>query len=72
MVSGGDDGRAYYLRPTSTNTNNWDCELVTVMDAGTSQTVTGITSADIDGDGYEELFVSVHNRDQVQVHSFRP
>lgn len=72
MVSGADDGRAYYLRPKSEDPNNWSYELVTVMDAGASQTVSGMTSADIDGDGFEELFVSVHNRDQVQVHTFSP
>jgi hypothetical protein len=72
MVAGADDGRAYYLRPTSENANNWNYELVTVLDAGTSQIVSGMTSADIDGDGYEELLVSVHNRDRVEVYSFRP
>jgi len=72
MVSGADDGRAYYLRPTSTATTSWDYEKVTVADHGVNQVVWGMASADIDGDGFTELFVSVRGRNKVETYTFRP
>jgi len=71
-VAGADDGRAYYLRPISTAANNWDYEKVTVADYGTNQVVSGMTVADIDGDGNKELFVSIHNMNVIRVYSFAP
>jgi len=71
MVAGGDDGRAYYLRPVSEVATNWEYTLVTVADHGINQQVNGMTAADIDGDGYTELFVSVRNKNIIQVFSFR-
>jgi len=72
MVSGADDGRAYYLRPTSSDPASWAYERVTVFDYGANQVVPGISSADIDADGYEELFVSARTANKVDVFSFRP
>jgi len=71
-VSGGDDGRAYYLRPLAESATNWNYETVIVADHGASQQVAGVASGDIDGDGNEELFVSVHAKNKVEVYSFRP
>jgi len=71
MVAGGDDGRAYYLRPQSEVATNWAYTLITVVDHGPNQEVGGMTAADIDGDGFTELFVSVRNKNVVQVFSFR-
>jgi len=72
MVSGGDDGRAYYLRPLFETAPAWDYEVVTVVDHGPSQTISGMASADIDGDNNEELFVSVHDKNRVEVYTFKP
>ena len=71
-MTGADDGRAYVLRPTSENSNNWNYEQTTLADYGLVQTVSGIAAADVDGDGYTELFVSVHNLNYVQVFSYSP
>jgi len=71
LVAGGDDGRAYYLRPQSEDANNWAYTLITVVDHGINQQVNGMTAADIDGDGFTELFVSVRNKNIIQVFSFR-
>jgi len=71
MVAGGDDGRAYYLRPISEAVANFEYTLVTVADHGPNQHVGGMAAADIDGDGFTELFVSVRNKHVVEVYSFR-
>jgi len=72
LLSGGDDGRAYYLRPTSESALDWSYELITIVDHGLSQAVSGIAAADVDGDGYSEVFVSVHNKNLVEIYTFRP
>jgi FG-GAP repeat len=71
-VTGSDDGRAYVLSPVSEDRNDWNYQITTVADYGLIQTVSGIAAADVDGDGYAELFVSVHNMNYVQVYSFSP
>jgi len=72
MLSGGDDGRAYYLRPMLESSSDWSYELSIVSDQGPSQTVSGITGEDINGDGYTELFVSVNNRNVIEIYTFKP
>ena len=71
-MSGGDDGRAYYLMPTSESPTDWLYQRVIVADYGTSQTVSGMTSADIDGDGSQEFFVSSHQQNVINVYTMRP
>jgi hypothetical protein len=71
-VTGADDGRAYVLSPTSQSSDDWNYQLTTIVDYGLVQTVSGIAAADVDGDGYTELFVSVHNMNYVQVFSYSP
>jgi hypothetical protein len=71
-VSGGDDGCAYVLRPSSQDTDNWTYDVTKFVDYGLVQTVSGIAAADIDDDGYVELFVSVRNMNYVQVFSYSP
>ena len=38
--------------------------------AGFNGEVSGVEAADVDSDGRTELFVSVHNRDEIQVYRF--
>jgi len=71
-VAGGDDGRAYYLRPLSQTASNWDYETITVVDKGPNQQVGGIAVADINGNGGKEMFVSTHNLNEVNVYTFDP
>jgi hypothetical protein len=71
-VAGADDGRAYFLVPDSESTSDWTYNQVTVVDQGADEHVGGMTAADVDGDGYQELFVSVQTRDRVEVYTFKP
>ena len=71
-MSGGDDGRAYYLKPQAETASNWNYDLIEVADLGPSQTVSGMASADVDGNGYEDFFVSSHNQNLVYVYGMGP
>jgi hypothetical protein len=72
LVSGGDDGRAYYLKPRTETASDWNYDLIVVADLGASETVSGMTSADVDGDGYEDFFVSSHNQNLIYFYSMGP
>jgi len=72
LRDGADDGRAYYLRPLSESASSWDYEKVTLADYGLGQIVSGMTAADVDNDGFTELFVSVRISNAVNVYTFRP
>jgi len=72
MVAGADDGRAYVLRPISQTASNWDYEKIVVVDKGANQYVGGVAVADINGNGYKEMFVSTHHQNQVSVYTFAP
>jgi len=69
-VSGGDDGRAYYLRPLSQTATNWEYETVVVVDKGPNQNIGGMAVADINGNGPKEMFVSTHGLNEVSVYTF--
>jgi len=72
FVSGGDDGRAYYLLPTSESPTDWLYQRVVVADLGPSVTVSGMAAADIEVDGYVEFFVSVYGQSAVNVYTMKP
>lgn len=72
LVSGGDDGRAYYYMPTSEQANNWVYQRFTIADLGPNQEVSSVAVADIDGDGYAEIFISCHKQHRVLIYTFRP
>ena len=71
-LSGADDGRAYVLSPRSENSDDWTYDIKTIADYGTGQIVSGITAADIDGDGFAELFVSVRAKNTIEVFTYSP
>ncbi|CAH1773343.1 unnamed protein product [Owenia fusiformis] len=71
LVSGDDDGSAHILYPKSLDLNNWEYETKTFLEDGDG-TIGGIAIADIDKDGYKELFVPSYSKDRVFVYSFKP
>lgn len=71
LLSGDDDGRAYMFEPNSQNPDDWSYRKVTFCDAGTG-TVGELSAADVDADGYVEVFVPSYSKNEVLVYSFKP
>ena len=71
LLAGGDDGRAYYFTPKSEDPLKWDYEKKEIP-LKNSLSVSGVEAQDVDGDGYSEIFVSLHDTDTVKVFTFRP
>ena len=69
LVSGDDDGRAYFLEPRSNNTQDWTYTKNVFHDAG-SGTVGQIAFADVDGDDFIDLFVPNYNLNDISVYTF--
>lgn len=70
VLSGDDDGRAYYMKPESQLPNNWVYELVTIFDGGADFTMGSPIAFDSDGDGYTELFIAVYSGNEIRFYSF--
>ena len=71
LLAGADKGTAYYLSPISQSPNDWSYSQVEIrVDTGISGTVDGIEVMDVDGDNYSDLFISLQNRDKIEVWSF--
>ncbi|KAK6172625.1 hypothetical protein SNE40_016242 [Patella caerulea] len=68
LLSGDDDGRAYIL--TSSNTQTWAYNSTVFADVG-SGTVGQLSYADIDGDGSIEIFVPAYDVGQISVYSYK-
>ena len=68
-MSGDDDGKAYYFEPVSNNSSDWTYTMMTFLDAGNG-TVGELSSADVDGDGFVEVFVPSYATNEVFVYRF--
>ena len=68
-MSGDDDGKAYYFEPVSNNSSDWTYTKMTFLDAGNG-TVGELSSADVDGDGFVEVFVPSYTTNEVFVYRF--
>lgn len=71
LLSGDDDGRAYLFQPRSPNPTDWTYSEDVFCDAGTG-TVGELSAADVDDDGYLEVFVPSYTENEVIVYSFAP
>jgi len=71
ILSGDDDGRAYSFEATSETPSDWSYNQVTFCDAG-SGTVGEISAADVNGDGYTDVFVPSYTTNEVFVYSYQP
>ncbi|KAJ8298842.1 hypothetical protein KUTeg_022902 [Tegillarca granosa] len=69
LLSGDDNGRAYLLVPTSASNTDWSYNLTTFLDAGDG-TVGELTYADVDNDGFNEVFVPSYSTNELFVFKF--
>lgn len=70
LLSGDDDGHAYYLEPRSDEPSDWTYEMQIILNAGDG-TVGELSFADVDGDGYVEIFVPSYSTNEVFVYKFQ-
>ena len=71
FLSGDDDGRAYMFEAASENANDWSYTKTSIHDVGVG-TVGEVAAADVNNDGYLEVFVPAYNKNEVVVYSFAP
>ncbi|XP_076471194.1 uncharacterized protein LOC143301074 [Babylonia areolata] len=71
LVSGDDAGQAFLVQPSSNSTSDWSYQQSVFLDVGHG-TVGGIAAGDVDGDGYNEVFVPAFNEGKVYVFTFKP
>ena len=72
IISGDDEGTTYYLVPNSQSTSDWSYEKFTIVDEGERQIVGTPTAADVNGDGYAEIFVPAYQLGKVSAFTFAP
>ncbi|CAH1790844.1 unnamed protein product [Owenia fusiformis] len=72
MMSGDDGGTAYILTPKSERKDDWEYELHTMLDEGEGVIIGKLSAADVDGDGYTEIFASSYTNEKVHVYSYGP
>lgn len=74
VLSGADDGRAYILEADSQDPEDWSYTLSEpFLDGGEEGNIIGNpTVADLDGDGYTEVVMSLWTQGAVAVFSFSP
>ena len=58
-------------KPLSSDPTNWNYKKNTIFDAG-SGTVGQMAFADVDGDGYNDIFIPSYNQATVHVYTFAP
>eukprot|EP01137_Pigoraptor_chileana_P036707 Opistho-2@32739 len=71
LIALGGDGsqQAYLLTPKSTDASSWDYDLAVVIDV--AGTVGQVAIADVDGDGFNELFVPNYDKSEIHAFTFR-
>lgn len=70
LVGGDGTQRAHLLRPLSKLARDWSYDMSTIIYVNC--TVGGVSVGDVDGDGYNELFVPAFENGQVHVYTYAP
>ncbi|XP_060084562.1 uncharacterized protein LOC132563824 [Ylistrum balloti] len=71
LLSGDDEGTAFYLEPLSADASSWTYNLTTFLQASDG-TVGQLSFADANGDGYQEVFVPSYSTNELFVYTFHP
>lgn len=71
VVSGDGSGCAYLLIPNSQNEDDWEYQLVPLLDTGKAM-IGQVIANDIDGDGIIEIGVPVYDWDSIEFFSYEP
>ncbi|XP_045177255.2 uncharacterized protein LOC123537530 [Mercenaria mercenaria] len=71
LLSGDDDGRAYSYEAQSQDPTDWSYTKTTFCDAG-SGTVGELSAADVDNDGFTDVFVPSYSKNEVIAYTFAP
>lgn len=71
LLSGDDDGRAYSYEAKSLDPTDWSYTKTTFCDAG-SGTVGELSAADVDNDGFTDVFVPSYSQNEVIVYTYAP
>jgi len=72
IISGDDEGTTYYLTPNSQDVNDWSYKKINIIDTGEGNILGTPTTADVDGDGYSEVFIPAYNRGEINAFTFAP
>jgi len=66
----GDGAESFFLvTPDSADPNNWGYSITEVLNE--KHTIGTVTGADVDGDGYTELFVAVYETGKIHVFTYK-
>jgi len=73
LLSGDDDGRLYYFTPLSEDPNNWEySERRVLVDEGIENIIGRPSTADLDGDGYNEMFIPSYFANKIIMMTWAP
>lgn len=72
LMSGDDDGRAYMFKAASEDPHDWSYTKTTIHDAGSGSTIGEVSAADVNGDGYTEVFVPSYTHNEIAAYTFAP
>jgi len=72
LISGDDEGTSYYMKPNSESVNDWTYDRIKIIDEGPGNILGTPCAADVNGDGYAEIFVPAYNKGKVNAFTFAP
>jgi hypothetical protein len=72
LMSGDDEGTAYYFSPASESPASWEYAEHRILDVGDGNIVGKPVVADFDGDGWSDVFVPLWTAGLVRGFTFAP